>query len=180
METDEGRNIWSGGSYQVSRGQLWLSFYFSFSLPFTLCPEVCISRPFLVIKNSALILDLITLQNKCRESPGGSVVRTPSSHCQGPVFDPAQGTKIPQVTQCRQKAKKNPNFCRSENLGEHVFQTCVHRHYFFIHQFRANLVVDVWKDGHKFSDTPPINRQGLILPFYCLEPGLALFGRNTI
>ena len=90
-----------------------------------------------------LILDLITLQNKCREFPGASVVRTPSSHCQGPVFDPAQGIKIPQVTQCRQKEKKNPSFHRTENLGEHVFQICLHRHYFFIHQFRVNLVVDV-------------------------------------
>ena len=41
------------------------------------------------------------------------------------------------------KKRRIQVFTEVRNLGQHVFQICLHRHYFFIHQFRANLVVDV-------------------------------------
>ena len=34
------------------------------------------------------------------------MVRTPSSHCEGPGLIPGRGTKIPQVALCSRKKKK--------------------------------------------------------------------------
>ena len=61
MKIDIGGAICPG-----SRCQLCLPFYFSSFLPFTLCPEVSINKLFLMIKNTALILDIIIFQNKCK------------------------------------------------------------------------------------------------------------------
>ena len=54
------------------------------------------------------------------EFPGGPVVRTPSFHCQGPGFNPGQGTKIPQATWHSQKEKtniKSSNKRKSDKFG---------------------------------------------------------------
>ena len=41
------------------------------------------------------------------EFPGSLMIRTWSFHCWDPGSISGQGTKIPQVTQCGQKNKKN-------------------------------------------------------------------------
>ena len=49
------------------------------------------------------------------EFPGGPVVRTPSSHCRGPGFNPGGGTKILQEARCGQNKRKKEG--RKEGLG---------------------------------------------------------------
>ena len=44
---------------------------------------------------------------EAREFPGGSVVRTPRSHCWGPGSIPRGGMYIPQAAQHSQEKKKN-------------------------------------------------------------------------
>ena len=43
---------------------------------------------------------------RCREFPGGLVVRTPCFHCCSPGSIPGQGTEILQATRCSPREKK--------------------------------------------------------------------------
>ena len=49
------------------------------------------------------------LKNVIRDFPGGPVVRTLCSHCQGPGLIPGWGTKIPPAVLHGQKKKKDTN-----------------------------------------------------------------------
>ena len=55
------------------------------------------------------------IKSQLREFPGGSVVRTPCSHWQGPDSIPGQGTKILQAAWCNQ----NKESIKSER-GRHI------------------------------------------------------------
>ena len=58
-----------------------------------------------------------------REFSGGSVVKTPRFHCQGPGSIPGQGAKIPQATQCGQN-KKDLTICCLQETHFKYKDTC--------------------------------------------------------
>ena len=75
----------------------------------------------------------ISLQ-RCRELPGGPVVRTPHSHCQEFRFHPSSGNSS---TCCKEWPKKNPDQKTTKN-SKFFNMACLYLFIHFQHYFIAN------------------------------------------
>ena len=60
------------------------------------------------------------IKSQLREFPGGSVVRTPCSHCQGPGSIPGRGTKILQAAWCKLNKSIKSQWSQKEEDTRHM------------------------------------------------------------